>query len=79
MKLVNGPSLLVLRLLLLITFLHDVVGAPSVDWAQVLRERTVSSERELKASSKTDSLSRRHSDFVLANEAEIFFTEGNSF
>ena len=69
-----------LGLLLCIMFIDNVVEARTMDLAAALKERGNSAPgRELKASSKTNSLEKRHTEFVLTKEIEVNYAEGMSF
>lgn len=79
MKLAVGVSLPAVGVLLLITLLHNVARAHSMDMGKALHERSVSAPgRELKASSLRDSLAKRHTEFRLTSEVALNYAEGNS-
>ena len=82
MKLLNSISVLNfgLGVLLLSILIDNVVKAYTMDLATALRERgNLAPGRELKASSRTNVLEKRHTEFVLTKEIEINYAEGMNF
>ena len=80
MLLVNNFSLLLLYLFLASLTVKHVVVAHDANWVKALSARGLSAPgRNLKASSKTHSLTKRHSHLLTVNELDMSYAEGHAF